>query len=93
MSSTIRTKKIRVGVAASTALIMLSVGLAACGGGSDGGNQEESPSTTSRVKNMPLNSCVSVMSGERPPPGVTVPRCVPTTLAGNPNKPNRPKKG
>ena len=90
MSSTVRTKKIRVGVAASAALIMLSTGLAACGGGSDDGNEDESPSTTSRVKNMPLNSCVSVMSGERPPPGVTVPRCVPTTLAGNPN---RPKKG
>lgn len=88
MSQASRTKKLRVGIAASVALIMLSVGLAACGGGSDGGNDNESPSTT-RVKNMPLNSCVSVMSGERPPPGVTVPRCVPTTLAGNPNRPKR----
>jgi len=90
MSSTIRTKKIRVGVAASAALIVLSAGLAACGGGSDGGNQDESPSTTSRVKNMPLNNCVNVVSGERPASDITVPRCVPTTLAG---KPNKPKKG
>lgn len=69
---------------------MLATGLAACGGsGNNGGNQDENPSTTVRVKNMPLNNCVSVMSGERPPPGVTVPRCVPTTLPGNPNRPKR----
>jgi len=30
------------------------------------------------------------MSGGRPSPGVTIPRCIPTTLPGAPNK---PKKG
>ena len=85
-----RPSKIRAGIAASAALVMLSSGLAACGGGgNDGGNQDDNPATTVRVKNMPLNSCVSVMSGERPPVGVTIPRCVPTTLAGNPNRPKR----
>ncbi len=81
---------IRAGIVASATLLALGLGLGACGGGNNGGNQDEVPATTPRVKNMPLNSCVSVMSGERPAPGVTVPRCVPTTLAGNPNK---PKKG
>jgi hypothetical protein len=36
------------------------------------------------VKNMTLNACVSVMSGGRPSPGVTIPRCIPTTIAGKP---------
>lgn len=90
MSIVSRSSKVRAGVAASTALVMLTLGVAACGGDDNGGNKDESPATTSRVKNMPLNSCVSVMSGERPPTGVTLPRCIPTTLPGNPNK---PKKG
>lgn len=89
MSRSVRINKIRVGVVSSAALVTLGMGLVACGGGSNGGNEDESPSTTSRVKNMPLNSCVSVVSGERPPAGVTIPRCVPTTLAGNPNKPRK----
>lgn len=81
-------KRTKAGVASVAALVMLSLGLMACGGG--GSDSDDSPATTQRTKNMPLNSCVSVMSGERPPTGVTLPRCVPTTLPGNPNK---PKKG
>ena len=82
--------KLRVGAAASSALLMLAVALGACGGGNDGGNQNNGPeTTTARVKNLPLNDCVSVMSGERPAAGVTIPRCVPTTLQGNPNKSKR----
>ena len=81
-------QKFRVTTTAIGSLAVLSLGLVACGGGSDDSNNN--PSTTSRTKNMVLNSCVSVMSGGRPSPGVTIPRCVPTTLAGNPNK---PKKG
>lgn len=92
MSVVVRSSKFRAVFAAGTAICFLAVGLGACGNGNDDGNQNDSPSTTARVKNMPLNSCVSVMSGDRPPAGVTIPRCVPTTIAGNPNKP-KPKKG
>ena len=84
------TSKFRVGVAACTTFVCLTIGLAACGGDNNDVNRNEGPSTTTRVKNMPLNNCVSVISGDRPAPGVTIPRCVPTTLPGNPNK---PKKG
>lgn len=91
MSIARRPIKFRVGAAASSALFMLAVALGACGGGNDGDNKNDGPdTTTARVKNMPLNNCVSVISGDRPAAGVTIPRCVPTTLPGNPN---RPKKG
>jgi hypothetical protein len=73
--------------------MLLSVGLA-CGGDSD--TDPTTPTTpttvpatdvTLPVKNMPLNNCVSVMSGERPPPGATIPRCKPTgTIAPRPPK-------
>lgn len=90
MSLDLRPRKIRLGAAASSALFMLALALGACGGGNDGGNQNNGPeTTTARVKNLPLNDCVSVMSGERPAVGVTIPRCVPTTLQGNPNKSKR----
>jgi hypothetical protein len=81
-------KRAKVGAAGAAALAVLSLGLLACGGG--GSDSDDSPATTQRTKNMPLNSCVSVMSGGRPSPGVTIPRCIPTTLPGNPSK---PKKG
>ena len=91
MSFAPRPTTLRIRVAASSVLFVLAVGLVACGGGGDGDNQNDGPETTSvPVKNMRLNDCVSVISGDRPKPGVTVPRCVPTTLPGNPNK---PKKG
>ena len=68
----------------------LMIGLAACRAGHNDGNQNDSPSTSlALVKNAPLNSCVSVMSGGRPTVGVTIPRCIPTTLPGNPNKPKK----
>lgn len=86
-SKSIAVKRTKAGVAAASALAVLSLGLMACGGG--GSDSDDSPATTQRTKNMPLNSCVSVMSGERPPTGVTIPRCVPTTIAGNPNKGKR----
>ncbi len=67
------------------AFATLGTGLLACGGSDDdGGNQNESPSDSARVKNAPLNACISVMSGGRPSPGVTIPRCIPTTIAGKP---------
>jgi hypothetical protein len=81
-------KQVKVGAAGAAVLAVLSLGLLACGGG--GSDSDDSPATTQRTKNMPLNSCVSVMSGGRPSPGVTIPRCIPTTLPGNPSK---PKKG
>ncbi|NBN90848.1 MAG: hypothetical protein EBV24_11250 [Actinobacteria bacterium] len=49
-----------------------------------GGSNNDSPTTTGKVKNMPLSACISVMSGGRPSPGVTIPRCIPTTIAGKP---------
>ena len=72
-------------------LVCVLVGMAACGGGGD--SDEPATETTAvessssvLVKNQRLNECVSVMSGERPPPGVTVPRCIPSTTL----KPRRP---
>lgn len=69
--------------------LLISVGVA-CGGD----NETDMPATTTMVpvtetmvpvtettmlvKNRPLNRCVTVMSGQRPPPGVTIPRCEPT---------------
>lgn len=71
--------------------LLITVGMA-CGGDSE--TDPTTPTTpttvpatdvTLPVKNMPLNNCVSVMSGERPPPGVTIPRCKPTgTVAPRP---------
>jgi hypothetical protein len=86
-TNTVTSKRAKAGVASAAVLVFLSLGLVACGGGSD---SDDSPATTQRTKNMPLNACVSVMSGGRPSPGVTIPRCIPTTLPGAPNK---PKKG
>lgn len=86
-SKTVASKRTKAGVASAAALVMLSLGLLACGGG--GSDSDDSPATTQRTKNMPLNNCVSVMSGDRPAAGVTIPRCVPTTIAGNPNRPKR----
>ena len=66
--------------------VVLTVAVA-CGGGSDTAAPTTTATTvpvtetTALVKNRPLNNCVSVMSGERPRPGVTIPRCVPTTTA------------
>ena len=70
-----------VGVVAATMAVATLA--AACGGG----EANDSPEVTVPVKGAPLNGCVSVMSGERPAAGVTIPRCVPTT---SPNKPTRP---
>ena len=80
----------RVMAGAGVALL-LSVGLA-CGGE----DETDTPTTTTTVvtteetlpvKNMPRNNCVSVLSGERPPPGVTIPRCIPTgTIARPPRR-------
>ena len=70
-------------------LASLGVGMVACSGSDDKSNQNNSPTTIGYVKNMPLNSCVSVMSGGRPPTGVTIPRCIPTTLPGKPNNPSK----
>ena len=79
--SSIRTARRRSAVVAVGALLPLGA-LAGCGGG---GDDEGIPADDSvavddsmPVKNRPLNNCVSVISGERPAPGVTVPRCVPT---------------
>ena len=53
----------------------------ACGGSGSGDTPTtvitDPPTTEVLVKNRPLNNCVSVMSGERPSPGVTIPRCQP----------------
>lgn len=66
---------------------LMSLGaLTGCGGGSDNegipadpdGVEEGIEDDEILVKNRPLNDCVSVMSGERPAPGATVPRCTPT---------------
>jgi len=67
-------------IATSAAIALLSIGTTACGGG----ESDQSPDTGGRVKNAPLNACISVMSGGRPSPGVTIPRCIPTTLPGKP---------
>jgi hypothetical protein len=62
------------------AVVTLAVG-AACGGGGSSDTPTtvitDPPTTEVLVKNRPLNNCVSVMSGERPKPGVTIPRCQP----------------
>jgi hypothetical protein len=85
-------KRAKVGAAGAAALAVLSLGLLACGGG--GSDSDDSPATTQRTKNAPLNACVSVMSGGRPSPGVTIPRCIPTTIAGKPfTMTTAPKKG
>ena len=76
-------RQVRTGLLSLAALATLGTGLVACGG-SDDVNQNEGPTTTGKVKNAPLNACVSVMSGGRPSPGVTIPRCIPTTIAGKP---------
>ena len=87
MSRKTRTMK-RTGIGLGTAIILMVA--AACSGG--GGTDEPADttvvetSTSVLVKNMPLNNCVSVMSGERPPPGVTIPRCIPSSTL----KPRRP---
>lgn len=73
-----------VGVVAATMAVATLA--AACGGG----DANDSPDATVPVKGMKLNECVSVMSGERPAAGVTIPRCVPTTMAANPNRPKGP---
>lgn len=58
--------------------------LVACGGSDDTtptttvAAESSTETTAALVKNMPRNNCVSVMSGERPPAGVTIPRCTPT---------------
>ena len=87
--SIIRTAHRRSAFVAVGALLSLGA-LAGCGGG---GDDEGIPADDSvavddsmPVKNMPLNNCVSVMSGERPPQGVTIPRCQPTGTI----KPRRP---
>lgn len=79
-TTSVATKRAKAGVASAAAMVFLSLGLLACGGG--GSDSDESPATTQRTKNRALNECVSVMSGSRPAAGVTVPRCVPSTLAG-----------
>ena len=78
--SSIRTAHRRSALVAVGALLSLGA-LAGCGGG---GDDEGIPADDSvavddsmPVKNKPLNNCVSVMSGDRPAPGVTVPRCMP----------------
>lgn len=83
-----RVKKSRVGITTSVVLLTLSSVLAACGGSGSGGN-DDNTRTTVRTKNAVLNNCISVMSGERPPAGVTIPRCIPTTIAGTPAKPKK----
>lgn len=90
MKSEVTTSRIRTVTISLGVVGLLGIGVAACGGSDNGGNQGNSPTTIALVKNMPLNSCVSVMSGGRPTVGVTIPRCIPTTLPGTPNK---PKKG
>lgn len=88
MSHNSRLSKSRVGLATSAALITFVSVLAACGGSGSGGNDDNTP-TTVRTKNAVLNNCVSVISGERPPAGVTIPRCIPTTIAGTPARPRK----
>jgi len=82
------TKPVRRVLAGVGVALLVTVGVA-CGG--DG--ETDTPTTTVPaaettlpVKNMPLNNCVSVMSGERPKPGVTVPRCIPTPTGSQPRK-------
>ena len=92
--SSIRTAHRRSALVAVGALLSLGA-LAGCGGG---GDDEGIPADDSvavddsmPVKNMPLNNCVSVMSGDRPAPGVTVPRCTPTgTIAPRPPRTKAP---
>lgn len=66
------------------AAVALALG-AACGGSGSSDTPTtvvtEPPATEMLVKNKPLNNCVNVVSGQRPPPGVTIPRCVPATTA------------
>ena len=67
---------------AALGLVVVLVPLAGCSGGGD----SDVPTTDSAMltKNMPLNNCVSVMSGARPSPGVTTPRCIPSTTVKKP---------
>lgn len=62
--------------------MVLMVG-AACGGSGSSDTPTtvvtEPPTTEVLVKNKPLNDCVNVVSGQRPPPGATIPRCVPSS--------------
>ena len=84
-----QTRSARRLLASTGVALLIAVGVA-CGGDS----KTDTPTTpttvpatdvTLPVKNMPRNDCVSIMSGERPPPGVTIPRCQPTgTLAPRP---------
>lgn len=93
VSQTVSKGHVRTGLVALIALASLGTGLVACGG-SDGGNQNEGPTTTGKVKNAPLNACTSIMTGGRPSPGVTIPRCIPTTIAGKPfTMTTAPRKG
>jgi len=79
LRTTYRNPARRLAASAGVAML-LTLGLA-CGGD----NETDTPTTTVPatettvlVKNRPLNNCVSVMSGERPAAGVTVPRCTPS---------------
>lgn len=83
-----RTMK-RAGMGLGTVIVLVVA--AACGGG--GGTDEPvdstvvESSTSVLVKNRPLNNCVSVISGDRPSAGVTIPRCIPSTTVRPPRKP------
>lgn len=83
-----RTMK-RIGAGFGIALVLVVA--AACGGGS--GTDEPADTTVAEsstsvlVKNRPLNNCVSVISGDRPTAGVTIPRCIPSTTVRPPKKP------
>lgn len=91
MATPSHTRTARRVLASTGVALLITVGLA-CGGDSE--TDPTTPTTPSTVpatdvtlpvKNMPRNNCVSVMSGERPPPGVTIPRCQPTgTIAPRP---------
>ena len=71
--------------AATAVAALLFLGTAACGSGdTDTATTETTTavdageeSTDELVKNRPLNNCVSVISGERPASGVSIPRCDP----------------
>ena len=82
----------KIGIGLGTALVLVVA--AACGGGSGTDEPADTTvvesSTSVLVKNMPLNNCVSVISGERPPPGVTIPRCIPSATIAPPVRPKRP---
>ena len=72
-------------LAGITGVALLLTVAVACGGSADTVTPtttvaaDSSTETTALVKNARLNECVSVMSGERPPAGVTIPRCIPST--------------